>query len=255
MSFINYLLQVNIYLAVYFIFYRIFLSRETFFVFNRWFLLSALLTCIFLPVIKVDWFSPLQTQHTAYQFIASLNEVTIGPDKPASPSAPSWNLLDLVMLVYWTGVLAAGLLMLRSLRGIYRLLRKNTIRRQGNYNHVILSDNKQAFSFWRFLFAENEVDEKIFLHEMVHIRQKHSMDILLIEMLKVFCWFNPFVYLYKKQVNAVHEYIADETATRQSNKYEYAGLLVSRSFGMPENIFIHTFFNSSLLKKRLIILQ
>jgi TonB family protein len=122
-----------------------------------------------------------------------------------------------------------------------------------DYTLILLSDNKTgSFSFFKWMVIsrfdyENNPDP-ILQHEMVHIRQWHSLDILLIEIIKVVFWFNPTAWLYKHSLQEVHEFLADETAP---NRDHYARFLVSYSFSVPAALLTNHFFNSSILKNRI----
>jgi TonB family protein len=96
----------------------------------------------------------------------------------------------------------------------------------------------------------------IYEHENIHAAQWHSADILLMEIVIIFNWFNPIVYLFRKELKNVHEFIADEGAIKLSgNKKEYARLLFSQTFETPINNLVNPFFNQKLLKQRIMMIQ
>ncbi|WP_304038860.1 M56 family metallopeptidase [Mesonia mobilis] len=102
--------------------------------------------------------------------------------------------------------------------------------------------------------AETEKDQ-ILKHEQVHAQQYHSLDLLFFEILKIAIWFNPVVYFYQKQITNLHEYIADAEATKNSDKKSYYESLLKVAFGSEQISFINQFFNHSLIKKRILMLQ
>jgi len=91
---------------------------------------------------------------------------------------------------------------------------------------------------------------------MAHIRQRHSWDIVYLELLKIVNWFNPVVYLLQNSMKEVHEFIADaDTANHDLNTQNYTDFLISNAYGINENTLTNTFFNKSLLKKRIMMLH
>lgn len=144
--------------------------------------------------------------------------------------------------------------MMYKLWCLYKVAQKYPHKRYKDHTHVIM-DQDQIFSFTKFLFAPENIPDSIYKHELIHIREKHSFDNLLMELVTVFCWFNPFVYFYQLTLKTVHEYLADAGATAYFDRGEYARLLVSRSFNISETTLVHYFFKRSHLQKRLIMLQ
>ena len=115
-----------------------------------------------------------------------------------------------------------------------------------------------AFSFFNYLFIGTTASQSdtIITHELVHIRQKHSADIIFLELLRIINWFNPIVYLLQNSLKAVHEYAADEqTAAHEADRFAYAAFLVKNAYGAGESSITHSFFNYNLLKKRIIMLN
>lgn len=97
--------------------------------------------------------------------------------------------------------------------------------------------------------------ESILAHELIHVKQKHSIDLLWFEVLKIALWFNPLVYIYKGYLTQVHEYIADQNAIKTVNKKDYYQRLLQQIFDVKSLPFINPFFKQSLIKKRIIMLQ
>ena len=123
---------------------------------------------------------------------------------------------------------------------------------------IVQKDANQAFSFFNMLFVSKELKNRstIMKHEFVHIRQLHSADVMLFELIAIFNWFNPVVYLYKSSIKHIHEFIADEVASRnEASKADYALLLFQEQFGVQAIPLTNNFFNQSLLKLRIKMLQ
>lgn len=119
-------------------------------------------------------------------------------------------------------------------------------------------NHPEAFSFFRKIKVNDSLPQKaqIEKHERTHAQQMHSADVLFFEILSIINWFNPVVYLYQNAIRQIHEFIADEKAIAETeNKREYALLLFSKSFGINPNTLTNNFFNQSLLKRRIQMLQ
>ncbi len=120
------------------------------------------------------------------------------------------------------------------------------------------TESGNAFSFFNRLVIDPQLPgfNTIQHHETVHKKQYHSLDVLFVEVLGIITWFNPIVYLYKRSLKSIHEYLADEQAARfMGNKEHYALLLVSNAFRVPVSKLTNSFFNQSLLKKRIYMLN
>ena len=139
--------------------------------------------------------------------------------------------------------------------GILSLIRRHKIKIVDNHRVVMLTNGTHTFSFFNLIFippglsSGNEY-KQVVCHELAHVRQLHSLDILLFQLIKILQWFNPFVYLMETMLKETHEYLADEAVLKQdSNAGQYRLLLLSQVFGIKPGLF--SFFNHSLIKNRL----
>ncbi|HEU0125850.1 MAG TPA: M56 family metallopeptidase, partial [Flavobacterium sp.] len=126
------------------------------------------------------------------------------------------------------------------------------------YTLVELASEHSAFSFFNILFIHPDMAKSstVLKHEIIHIKQKHSWDIILLELLKICCWFNPVVYLMKKDLTLLHEYIADEKTTAANiSKHEYAMFLIENSMAAYSSSLVNQLFNQSILKSRINMLN
>lgn len=248
MNWLNYLLQVNLYLILFYGFYRLFLHTETFFNLNRGYLLASAALAFFVPLIQSEWVRSWfvteqisQTFYTLYDpqvFYIPTNDLPKG----------NLTLGDILACVYIIGVLIG----VAKLSGNLIYL-SNMMKRKVNHE-----DPKRAFSFFGMLFVSKSLTNRttIMKHEFVHIRQLHSADVMLFELIAIFNWFNPMVYLYKSSIKHIHEFIADEIASRHEvSKAAYAMLLFQEQFGVQAIPLTNNFFNQSLIKLRIRMLQ
>ncbi|HEY0769113.1 MAG TPA: TonB family protein, partial [Sphingobacteriaceae bacterium] len=159
-----------------------------------------------------------------------------------SEEAPKWTVTEIIMWIYLIG---ASIFLARFIIQLIWL----------KYN--LKAKRGAAFSFFKALIIDVELPEKesIINHEKVHIRQWHSLDVILIELAAVLNWFNPVAYIYKKEIKHIHEFIADEEAAGlQQSKSDYALLLLSNTLGVNPHQLSNSFFNQSLLKRRILML-
>ncbi|MBE9466355.1 energy transducer TonB [Dyadobacter subterraneus] len=241
--------KVNLYWILFYTCYWLLFRKHTFFVWNRTYLVGSLLISFLLPLISIP--ETEQTAPTVFYTVSTVAAVPLSATKYTAPET-----FDLTQWI-WPFLALGSFFMLRKL--IKSFWHLNQIIAQGEqiklseYNLILLSDNKTgSFSFLKWLVLnrydyENNPDP-ILRHEMVHMRQMHSLDILLIEIIKVIFWFNPVIWFYKTSLQEVHEYLADEAAP---NRDYYARFLVSYSLSVPVTLLTNHFFNSSTLKSRI----
>ncbi|MGH2642411.1 MAG: TonB family protein [Chitinophagaceae bacterium] len=124
-----------------------------------------------------------------------------------------------------------------------------------DYIRIYTINSQDIFSFGKYLFAPEGTPALIIQHELVHIKDKHTTDNIFLEFIRIFCWFNPALYLYQQAIRNIHEYIADEETAFKTGKEDYAKQLVQYAFHHSGTSIANSFFKSSQLKYRLIMLQ
>ncbi len=243
MNILNYLLQTNLYLILFMGFYTLVLKNETFFRQNRFYLNTSILLSFIIPFINSDWFQELfitqKLRETIVPTQMIYETVVVGADEGTS----NWAIGDIILWVY-SGVMA--MLLFRFLIRMVLL------------NSKLKPKKGAAYSFFNTMVVDRELPESgiIIDHEKVHMREWHSADVLFIELASIINWFNPVAYLYKKEIRHIHEFIADEeAASGMLNKSDYALLLFSNTLGVQPDQLSNNFFNNSLLKRRIIMLN
>src|SRR5690606_11059265 len=160
---------------------------------------------------------------------------------------------------YLLGVLVALALFLKKYTQLLRIKKSGKTEKHGKINLVHIPSNRIASTFFNTVFlGENlsEVEKKqILAHELVHVGQRHSYDLMLFELLRIFLWFNPFIYRYQSQLSTLHEYIADEKTTQNSTQKDYFQELLNTAFGTRQIPFCNAFFNKSLIKKLIVMMK
>jgi len=237
----QYLMLVNIYLLLFYAFYVLLLSKETFFQLNRIYLVATALLSFFIPLIQSDWVKNLFiTQKVQYTIYSS--PVMIYQFKPIQDTQVTMG--QVLMMIYLAGIIFL------TTRFIWQMIVLKRIINQ--------PDSSAAYSFFKKIRLSDNVanNEVIAAHEHVHANQWHSADVLLIEAVMIINWFNPVVYLYRFAIKHIHEFIADRQALKTgTNKADYALLLLSQTFNAPAHQLVNPFFNKSLLKQRIMMLQ
>jgi TonB family protein len=242
MSFAHYLLQVHIYLIVFYCFYKLLLDKETYFTLNRIYLISAGVLSLCIPFIRLEW---LTEQKAAQQVYTSVNwEAVLAQATIVTERSTGFNWTSAFVYIYCGGILFfLG-------RLVFNLLMVKKL----------ISSNKagSAFAFFGKKIIDRELPQMdvIDIHEEAHIKQWHTVDVLFFEIIGIITWLNPVIYFYKKTIKNIHEFLADELAAEfQGDKAEYAMLLLSKSFGISPNSLTNGFLEKSLIKKRIYMLH
>ena len=238
--------------AVMFAYYLLFLKDKTFHHYNRFYLLSSVVVSLVLPLIKVSYFT-IETNKNLYLLLSGFNQ----------NQSQTTNSDITIYSVFYTiiGMVSVALL----IRLILGILKINSIKNQFP-NETIegikfyqTNLNNAPFSFFRNLFWKKSIEinspvgQQILKHEMVHIEQKHSWDKLLMQLTKSIFWFNPVFYFINKEINLIHEYLADNKAVKKSDTRAFAQMLLESHFS-GSVIPVTSPFLSSNLKKRLTML-
>ncbi len=243
---LQYLLESGLCLSVFYLIYWAFLKKETFFEFNRFFLILTIPLSFVIPLINIT--SPIRTSAIIKDsYIAG---ATVGPQSP---------LINISDILWFTFLLGACFFLFRFVFRLSQLL--FLVRKYGYHVYdgvkVVVTDRDTApFSFFNFLFISNSdiTDhgfERILTHELTHIKQYHSIDLLLMELLTIFQWFNPFVWPYKKSLKETHEYLADHAVIAQGcSRAKYQLLIFEQHVGLNMFEFTNN-FSQSLIKRRI----
>lgn len=259
MNWLHYLMEANLYLGAFYLCYCLFLNRETHYNMNRAYLLFSCLAAFVLPVVQLGILKPApQAVTISYAVPADVSLKQLAPIASPTSVKPVFTWDDGLLYAYLIGAGIFLFILLFKLYKLARLARTNGHISDNGYNIIQLDEPNTAFSFFKYLFigVNPRSADTIIRHELVHIRQKHSADILFIELLKVVNWFNPFIYLVQRSLRTVHEYIADEqTASSGNGALAYSSFLVENAYGLSGTSVTHSFFNYNLLKKRIIMLH
>jgi hypothetical protein len=257
MNWLHYLLEANLYLGIFYAVYYLFLRNDTHYILSRIYLLATSVISFVIPLLQLGFLKPADPQLVSVALIAAPHSSIVSSNTAAIETVNfSWQ--DGLVAAYLLG--AAVLLIIFSIKiyQLFKLTRAVNADTDASYKLIYIDDCNTAFSFFNFLFIGTKANgtDTIIQHELVHIRQKHSADIIFMELLKIVNWFNPFVYLLQASLKTLHEYIADEqTATNENDVIAYSTFLVNNAYGLSGSSITHSFFNYNLLKKRIIMLN
>ena len=261
--FIGHLLPIAATIAVLWLVYRLLFRNSNRLHFNRFFLLTSMLLALAMPLLGLLSGMEVPQMATLKQNIFSgtmLNEVIVTPDgQPVLPEVTvttdtqsRFTVWQVLGGIYLLGVGVMTLLFLIKLGRLIALIVRSPKRKMDGFTAVFTGREQGSFSFFRYAFFPNEnVDTDILRHEISHIEHHHSWDILFAEVMIILQWFNPFIYLYKKELQSIHEYQADRDVVATGvDKRNYMMLILQQCTavdfsGMSNN------FSLILTKKRI----
>jgi len=258
MNWMRYLLEANLYLVVFYLLYRLLLSRETHYSLNRAYLLFGCIVAFVLPVLQLGFLKPAEPLTVIRVIQMPVNAVIAAASPVHSAAVPHFTWKEGALYLYFAVVFVFAVLLAVKLVRLLILTQKPSCAGNKHYKLVEINNSATAFSFFSTVFIGTETSnrETIVRHELVHVRQKHSVDILLLEIIRIINWFNPIVYLLQNSLKTVHEYIADEkTAAIETDTLAYSTFLVNNAYGVGGPSVAHSFFNKNLLKQRIIMLH
>ena len=250
--FFIYSIKVAICLAAFYLFYKLLLSRDTFHAFNRATLLLLMLLSLVLPFVNISVDKPTVAYDGMVQ-IEQLLAMGVVDDGPA-PSGPT--LIQVLFAIYIIGVALFLVGEICSLVRLHRLISgKYSVTTADGVKIVVIDDDVAPFSWFNNIVISRSDYEsgrsEILIHEKAHIARRHSLDIMLCNMLLIFQWFNPAAWLLRRELQNIHEYEADEAVIQSgADASEYQLLLIrkavgERLFSMANNL------NHNSLKKRI----
>ncbi len=247
------IIEPAISLGVFYLAYMLFLRKVTFFRASRYYLLTAILFSLILP--HLNFSSPVTVVNYSY-FIP---EVAFSPganSDQVEAAASIWTISRMFMIIYFA---VAGLLAFRlviRLLQLMMLVAGNKTRKFNGARIVSLESDQSPFSFLNYIFINETLYKekerrKIIEHELVHIKQLHTFDLILLELLTIIQWFNPFAWLYRRSILEIHEYLADEEVLNNGvNPSFYQTLLLNLQLGR-EFFAPASNFNKSLTLNRI----
>lgn len=255
---LSYLLQVTGISAILYGYYHIALRNKKFHRYNRFYLLIATVISIVVPFLNIPvYFTP--EENSSFYVLNTLGVISTSDGAEIIVSAPpvhqSWFTLQNILYSCYALIITLFVLrIILSLVRIRKIVSSHPIEKVDKINFVNTEEPGTPFSFFRWLFwnkkieLQSEKGEQIFRHELFHIEQKHSRDIIFLEILTAIFWLNPFFHLIKKEVKAIHEFLADEFAITENKQWNYAELLLMQVLNTNTHL-VNPFFHNQIKRR------
>ncbi len=256
-DFIIYTLKSALLLGIFYLLYFLLFRKETFYHFNRMYILGSMVISLIIPVLNISLSAPVShiqnnfdfVNHAFLDFTGTMELVTVS----ATEKVASFPIVPYLLVV---GMLIALGRVGFQLMSIYRNIIKYEIEKKGKYHFVLIDQHQSTHSFFNYIFVHKSEFRKkrmrdVLLHEQKHADQGHSIDLLFIGFLSILQWFNPFIYLFKRALVETHEFQADHAVISLGiDRFRYQRLLLehARSVVMTG---LTSSFNQSIIKNRL----
>ncbi|QQX77984.1 MULTISPECIES: M56 family metallopeptidase [Aequorivita] len=249
-----YLLKSGSILAILFTFYKVALENTSLHTFKRFYLFGSLLASFFIPLITF----------TSYIEVSPIVPIysEVSPQSNYTEVEQTLNFWPFVLwTIYGLGVLFFSIKFFRSLFGLIQKIRKNPKYKNTPFINVLLNETVIPHTFFNYIFLnkkqfENrEIPQEVIFHEETHARQKHSLDIIFIEILQIVFWFNPLFYFFKKSIKLNHEFLADRAVLNAgAETSDYQKILLAFSSNAATPSLAHS-LNYSSIKKRFTLMK
>ncbi|SDD88543.1 M56 family metallopeptidase [Niabella drilacis] len=253
---IAYLLKVILCSGILYMYYHFFLRNERFHQYNRFYLLAATALSIVLPLFRIRF--SLEGSNVITQ---SLEKIYLSEGTAVAVATPAQH-TDWKSVAGWAAAAVCLVLVIRLIAGIVKVVQiKNQSQQEllGRITFIRTVHHYAPFSFFNWLFWNkkhtpgSDEGKHILLHEMYHIEKRHSFDLLFTELLLCLFWFNPFFYLYRKEIKMIQEFLADQYAAKDADPLSYASILVTNAIQQKQLHLTNPFFNNQL-KRRIAML-
>ena len=258
-AFLIYEGKVAVALLVFYLFYRFLLRKETFHRFNRVVLVGTAVLSFLLPLCIITIHRPMEVAQVQQPVPMEMDRGVVQELAPVAVAAEPWWPLALAIL-FWAGVAFVLLRVLISILSILRIVRQGEqVREEDGCRIIVTKRNIDPFSWMRYIVLSRQdwetPHESILAHEKAHIAYGHSAEVLLVDILSAFQWFNPAIWLLRSNLKELHEYEADDAVLRSGTnikKYQY---LLIRKAVSKSGYSVANSFNHSILKNRITMMS
>lgn len=257
-----YFLKLIICSGILYGYYWLLLRNKVFHGYNRFYLMAVVLLSMLLPLIKIDFWQPQAEQGGVIQLLkavsgtdAYMNTVIIN----TTNSNYNWDWEQLYPVSYLAVSLVMSIIFIRTLYIIRGLLKKYPTQVIDSISFVNTDAKSTPFSFLNYIFWNQHIDmdtatgKQIFKHEVAHVQEKHTHDKLFINLVLILFWCNPFFWLIRKELNMIHEFIADKKAVEDSDTASFAAMILQATYPQHRFQLTNNFFYSPI-KRRLLML-
>ena len=250
------MIQVSVSMTILYGIYWMFLKKDTFFSANRFYLLGSLIISCTISFFNFSWLLPSANN----SYVILLDAVTIGNVVIQESIQSYLTTFQIILIIYLTGV---AIFLLRYMFHIVQLLLiiyTNEVTRTNGISIITLEKPVSPFSFFNYIilpssdFREEDI-QGIIDHELIHVNQRHTIDILIMDLLAIIFWFNPVIWLFRSSLKLTHEYLADEGVLVKGHKTNfYQNLLLNQTLNIQVSNLTNN-FNHSLIKRRFIMMS
>lgn len=287
--FLIYMFESGICLLMFYFGYILFFRKETYFKFNRIYLTGSMILALIIPLIHTtitlnnsdklqERFLQVEKFRNYYEELIYMTDpdlnrsesflnqkrkekrIIIAPEQIDKTTKSSFNLAQLIFFIYLIGFLFFFFRLLYLFIWLKNLIKNNKITHHNGYKLVHLQADMPSFSFFSFIFINTErlTDfeyEQVIDHEMEHIRQKHSIDLMIAHIIYLFQWYNPLVWRIRKSIKTIHEYLVDRKVVEQGHElFDYQSLLLSQLISI-RSVELVSNFNLLSIKKRIAMMN
>ncbi len=255
---LTFIIKSTVSLVMLYGFYHFFLRNQKILFFNRFYLILSLIFSMMIPFLAIPLKSTYRLNNTIERFNISIEQF-VATDTTTEITYPLVTFQNILIVLL---IIISFILFTRFSLNIFRILRKILQSRKihkPNTTVVLIRENTLPYSFFRYIFVnqsdfENgKIEPELLLHEEAHCKQYHSIDILVSELIKIFMWFNPVIWLFQKEIKLNHEYLADNEVLSIHDLEVYQSTLLNLVF-RNNSTYLASHFNYSLTKKRLIMM-
>ena len=252
----DFLIKSTVSLLVFLVFYHWVLEREKTHLFNRFYLLLAIVISLAIPFLSFEIIEEVP--------VTTITEPEFVPIPFSNENIAVVETIDYTSIAVWSlyGIITI-LLSIRFGKNIWKLISKSTSNPTIKYQNatlVLVDEKTLPHTFLNNIFinfddyTQRNIEDELYTHELVHVTQKHTLDILFIELLITLFWFNPLLYLYKKAIQLNHEFLADEKVVQSYNDVPFYQSLLLRKGNGNATIYLASNLNYLITKKRLLMM-
>jgi TonB family protein len=261
MSVVLYLAKLTLVSGILYSYYWTALRNKKFHLYNRFYLIITVIISLILPCINI----PVSFYNSNAKI---LDIISVGEWEPAVVITPTQNWLQQFLTwqnIFFTFYIAVSGIMVyvfvKSIRYVIQISKKYSWEKIDDIKLFYTNEPESPFSIFKNIFWNNNLNitseegKQIFQHEIYHVRKKHSVEVLLMEIICCIFWFNPFYHLIKKEIKTIHEFLADEYASSGVDKFGYAELLVWQTINNKQISIINPFFHNQIKRRIAMITQ
>lgn len=256
---VGYIVKSTISIVILYLFYYFLLRNNKSFEFNRFYLLFVIVLSLTIPFVQISMVINLPVAQNVQDYSSSIYNINVQGVIVNGQKASIFSIYNLLVFSYF---LVCTILLTRFIFNLGKIIKmiNNSSKASNSFPRIVLSKNKTLpYSFFQYIivneteYEKGQINNDLIIHEQAHCNQYHSIDILFVEIIKIVFWFNPVIWILKKEIQLNHEYLADSKVLQTQNLKSYQHILLTHVF-RNNSTYLASNFNYSLTKKRLIMM-